>query len=69
MKTYLECIPCFLKQSLEATKMVTNDKKIQTKVIKELLQHFSKAQFENSPPELSREVHEIIKRNTKNVNK
>jgi len=66
MKTYLDCIPCFLKQSLEATKMVTDDKKIQTQVIKELLKHFSKVSFENSPPELSREVHDIIKRITKN---
>lgn len=61
MKTYLECVPCFIKQSLEATKMVTNDKKIQTKVLKEILKHLSNASFDSSPPELSREVHEIIR--------
>ena len=66
MKTYLECVPCFLKQSLEAAKMVTNDEKIHHEVLKQVLKHFETVSFDNSPPELSINVHEIIRNSTKN---
>jgi len=61
MKIHLECIPCFIKQSLEASRMVTNDKNIHEKVIKEVLKHLQSANFNDSPPELSKDVHEIIR--------
>jgi hypothetical protein len=52
MKTYLDCIPCFFKQGLEAARMVTEDEKKQRKVLKE--RFF--AQFEAQSNELKREV-------------
>ena len=61
MKTHLECIPCFIKQSLEAARMATNDEEIQEKVLKEVMKHLQDISYENSPPELSREVHTIIR--------
>jgi len=61
MKTHLECIPCFIKQSLEAARMATNDEAIQEKVLKEVMKHLQDISYENSPPELSREVHTIIR--------
>ena len=65
MKTYLECIPCFIKQSLEAARMATDDESVQTEVLKEVMKHLQNVSFTNSPPELSREVHQIIKKITK----
>jgi len=65
MKTYLECIPCFIKQSLEATRMATDDEAVHIEVIKEVLTHLKSISFTNSPPELSREVHGIIRDITK----
>ena len=67
MKTHLECIPCFLKQSSEATRMVTNDEKVNHKVLKKILKFFSDAPLENSPPYLSVEVHNIIREITNNA--
>jgi len=64
MRTYLECIPCFIKQSLEAACMATDDEKIQTEVLKKVMKHLQNISFTNSPPELSRDVHQIIKRIT-----
>ena len=61
MRTHLECIPCFIKQSLEAARMATDDEGIQTEVLREVMKHFQKVTFTNSPPELSREVHKIIR--------
>lgn len=65
MKTYLECIPCFIKQSLEAARMATDDEKIHAEVLRKVMKHLQTISFNDSPPELSREVHEIIRNITK----
>jgi len=64
MKSHLECIPCFVNQSIEAAKMTTDDEVILTKVIKEVIKYFENADFEKSPPDLSRDIHQIIRKNT-----
>lgn len=61
MKTYLDCIPCFISQSLEASRMATSDENIQLKVLREVMKYLQNLSFEGSPPETSREVHYIIK--------
>jgi damage-control phosphatase, subfamily I len=66
MKTHLDCIPCFMKQSLEAARMTTETPVIQEKVLKAVMKHLQNINFEDSPPELSREVHSIIRELTKN---
>ena len=65
MKTYLECIPCFIKQSLEAARMATDDEIVHETVLKEVMKHLENISFNDSPPELSRDVHKIIKKITK----
>ncbi len=66
MKTHLDCIPCFVKQSLEAARMASDDPCVQEKVLKEVMKHLQSISFEDSPPELSREVHRIIRDITNN---
>ncbi len=61
MKTSLECIPCFLKQALEAARMTTDDETIHTQVLKEVMKHLQTVSLTDSPPELSREIHELIR--------
>jgi len=65
MKTYIDCIPCFIKQSLEAARMATDDEKIHERVVKEVMKHMLTISFDASPPEISRNVHEIIRTITK----
>lgn len=61
MNSHLECIPCFIKQSLEAARMATNDESIQTKVLHEVMKHLQTISLTESPPKLSREIHRIIR--------
>jgi len=61
MKVHLDCIPCFLKQSLEAARMSTDNEETHEHVMKEVLKHLENIDFKKSPPELSREVHRIIR--------
>jgi len=61
MKTHFECIPCFIKQSLEAARMATDDETIHEKILKGVMKHLQNISFSSSPPELSREVHRIVR--------
>jgi len=45
--------------------MATDDEKIHENVLKEVMKHLETISFSNSPPELSRDVHKIIKTITK----
>ena len=67
MKSHLDCIPCFIKQSLEAARLATDDIVIHEKVLKQVMKHLQNISFEDMPPEISREVHHII-RNITGVN-
>ena len=61
MKTNLECVPCFLRQSLEAARMATTDIQIHEAIIKEVMEYLQTISYEKSPPEISRKVHHIIR--------
>jgi len=37
MKLHLECVPCYVRQALDAAKMVTDDKKLHEQILKESL--------------------------------
>lgn len=62
MKTSLDCIPCFLSQSLEASRMVSDDREVHEKVLKKVMNYLQNISFDFPPPFVSRRVHEIIRR-------
>ena len=45
--------------------MATDDEDVHIKVVKKVMKHLEHISFNNSPPELSREVHYIIRKITK----
>ena len=65
MRTQLECIPCFIKQSFEAACMATDNEEIKTEVLKEVMKYSQNITLTKSPPELSRAVHKIVREITK----
>ncbi len=60
MKTYLECIPCIIKFSLAAIRLVTADSAVQEKIIRKVLATLSQADYHLSPPELTQTVFDQI---------
>ncbi|MBU0683149.1 MAG: DUF89 family protein [Candidatus Omnitrophica bacterium] len=64
MKTYLECIPCFFKQALEASKLSGASSKVQKKILDEVALSLPKFSLSSSPPEMARIVHAIVKKIT-----
>lgn len=64
MKTYLECIPCFFKQALEAAKICGADSHIQKKILDDVAKAIPKFSLNSSPPEMGRIIHNLVKRHT-----
>lgn len=61
MQIQLECIPCFIKQALDALKQVTDDNELIEKALKKVLQETSQLDFSLSPPAMGQRIHTIIR--------
>jgi len=62
MRLHLECIPCYLRQALEAVQMVTDDKKLQEQILRKCLIAASKFDTGDSGFVLHSEIQKVIKR-------
>jgi hypothetical protein len=60
LKIYLDCIPCFLRQALEAARMATDDEDTQRKVLNSVANLIPKLPFDVTPPEIAQYVYRII---------
>ena len=66
MEVLLDCLPCSMRQLLDAARMSTNDEQLQTTIMDEgiaLIASYN--QYRNSP-ELCRAMHSIVKKHTGN---
>ena len=61
MKTYLDCIPCFIRQALEATRMVTEDEAVCEQVLRRVLDLAASMDMQRTPPEMAQKIHGIIR--------
>ncbi len=61
MKTYHDCIPCFVRQSLEASRLVTGDKSLHERVLRDMLKKISEMDLDQPPPLMGREIHRKIR--------
>jgi uncharacterized protein with ATP-grasp and redox domains len=64
MKTYLDCIPCFFKQALEASRIAGADEKRQRQVLNAVAEVLPEFPLEASPPEMGRIIHDLVRRYT-----
>lgn len=67
MKTYLECIPCFLRQALEAAKLAGADETVQKEVLDEAARLLPTFSLNVTPPEIAEEVYGIVEKHTGGV--
>ena len=61
MKTFLDCIPCFLRQTLEAARIATDDESIHEQVLRDVLDLIKHLDLHQSPPAMSRRIHQHIR--------
>jgi uncharacterized protein with ATP-grasp and redox domains len=64
METYLDCIPCFLKQALEAARMAGADEKTQKTILDEISRAIPDIKLSSTPPEMGKTIHNLVKKIT-----
>ncbi len=61
METYFDCIPCLIRQALDALRLVTDDKRVQEKVLRDVLSVASGMDLTQSPPVVGQYIHRKIR--------
>ena len=61
MRTYLDCLPCFLKQALEAARIAGVDEATQKKILNKALKEIARFPLTASPPEMGQIIHRLVR--------
>lgn len=61
MNTHLDCIPCFVRQALEAARFVTDDKAIHESLLRDLLREASEMNLSQCPPAVGQKLHRRLR--------
>jgi hypothetical protein len=64
MKTFFDCIPCFVRQALDAVRMVTDDEAVHERLLREVLRAVSDMDMRQSPPVMGQYIHRLIRKLT-----
>jgi uncharacterized protein with ATP-grasp and redox domains len=61
MKTYLDCLPCLINQSLRAARAITDDEETHRRVINTLAARFPELSLNLKPPEIAQQGYRTIR--------
>jgi len=64
MKTFFDCIPCFVRQSLDSVRMVTDDEAIHEQLLRKVLRALGEMDLRQSPPAMAQHLHRLIRKLT-----
>ena len=66
MKTYFDCIPCFLRQALNAARLISSDPKIHERVMRNVLRKTAEMDLNQPPPAMGRLIYQMIRETSGN---
>ncbi len=61
MNIYLDCIPCFVKQALEAARRVTKDPAVHEQMLREVLSLTAELDLSQCPPVVGQRIHRRLR--------
>jgi len=61
MQTYLDCIPCFARQALEAMRRLGRDAETTERLVRVVLAELSRLEFNQPPPVAGKRIHRLIR--------
>ena len=64
MKTFIDCIPCFISHSLNVAKMTARNAGEQQEILRQTLAMAASLDFDQSPPAMAKKIHAIIRQVT-----
>jgi uncharacterized protein with ATP-grasp and redox domains len=64
MKTQLDCIPCFLRQTLEAARQITTDARVHEQIVREVLRMGAELDLGQPPPFVGQLIRRRLREST-----
>ena len=64
MHTALDCVPCIVRQALEAARFVTDDPTVHEQVLREVLRSAAEMDLAQSPPVVAQQIHRRLRQLT-----
>jgi uncharacterized protein with ATP-grasp and redox domains len=64
MRTFLDCIPCLIRQALASVRFATHDQMVHERVLRDVVRAASEMDFRRPPPEMGQRIHRMIRQNT-----
>ena len=64
MKTFFDCIPCFVRQALDSVRLATDDEEVHERLLREVLRAAGEMDLRQSPPAMGQRIHRLIRRLT-----
>ncbi|NPU98893.1 MAG: DUF89 family protein [Candidatus Omnitrophica bacterium] len=61
MKATLDCIPCFIRQTLEAARMVSTDPAVHEQIVREVLRWTGEMDLRIPPPVMGQRIHRRLR--------
>jgi damage-control phosphatase, subfamily I len=61
MKTFLNCIPCIVRQTLDSVRLVTQDEAIHQQVLRQVLRNVAEMDMTQTPPAMGQSIHRLIR--------
>lgn len=61
MRTSLDCIPCFARQTLEAARFFTDDPVVHERILREVLRSTSEMDLAQCPPVVAQQMHRRLR--------
>ena len=61
MRTFFDCIPCFVRQALDSVRRATDDETVHEQVLRETLRAISEMDLRGSPPAMGHKIHRFIR--------
>ena len=61
MRTYFDCVPCFVRQTLDSVRMTTDDEQVHEKILRQALRLASEMDLRQSPPAMAQKIHRFIR--------
>jgi uncharacterized protein with ATP-grasp and redox domains len=62
MKTSLDCIPCFVRQTLEAARLASTDSAVHERIVREVLRWTSEMDLSQPPPVMAQRIHRQLRK-------
>lgn len=61
MRVNLDCIPCLMRQALEAARMSSDDPGVHERVLRAVAELMHETPYRRTPPEMAHEIHALVR--------